>query len=178
MEGGGDYDEALVHREQTNIGSRDKASGKKEIKGNVNESVVVLWNPEDEKGAGKSISLLSEDYFERLRYGGNIFTKDKVVSTARRVANNYMWTIIKFIAKNDTDIVLHNGQLCRLVLQYTCKSDGYFREFLLTEENRVFYWKVAQKILRNALFRKRSAVSTSIKNKFFSKWVCCLCGEI
>ena len=117
----------------------------------------------------RSISMMTEDYYVRLVNGGNIFSKDKMTDKARRIANNFMWTNIKFIAKNDADIVVYNGELCRLMLCYTSNEDVFYKDYLLTEANRVSYWRVAQKVLRNALFRKRSAVSSAIKNKFFSK---------
>jgi hypothetical protein len=151
--------------------SEDEDENKKENggTGDCARDVYLVKQNEDRTVGSSALSNLSEDYFQRLEYGGNIFDKKKILQTARSVANNYMWSVIKFITKNDTDLLLYKGELCQLVIRYTMRSDGYFRDFFGCEKNQIMYWKVAQKVLRNALFRKRSAVSTAIKNRFLSK---------
>ena len=156
--------QTLQRREQEGISSCNSKRMKEIIAGNE-----VVVRKKEGFTQERSISMMTEDYYTRLVNGGNIFSTEKMADKARRIANNCMWTNIKFIAKNDADIVVYNGEMCRLMLRYTSNEDVFYKDYLRTEANRVSYWKVAQKVLRNALFRKRSAVSSAIKSKFFSK---------
>ena len=129
---------------------------------------TVLIAP-SEGTVSKISSFGVEDYMERLKFGGNIYNEDDLADSAEEVAKKKLWLVSKFIGKGDKQMMMYRGLVCELMVMYTCAYKPLYKDIFEIESNREMYWNVAAPIVRQVLFRKRSAATTAIRKYFIGK---------
>jgi hypothetical protein len=161
-----------------------RGSKKGTIVGGEGLLVGTVLIEQSETTVSKISSFGTDDYMKRLQFGGNIYNEDDLADSATEVAKKQLWLVCKFVAKGDKQMMMYRGPLCELMIEYTCEFKPIYEDIFASESNREMYWNVAAPIVRQVLFRKRSAATTAIRKYFMGKkkvlltMLCCVCVEL